>query len=418
VRLGAVTDVHALQRALIAQLLDGGGLVALVRTVAEQMDGEVGVFSPQAEPVASYPDTAATETMRGALRRHAGEVDAGSGSETTMLGDGRWLTVQEIRAGGDRLGWFCLLAPQPPETGIVSAMGEAALCCALSQLEQRAADQALSDAREQVVWDLLGGSPDHRRAAISRAVRLRIDLSRPHRVLHGAVENLEDLVRSEAGGALRLEQLRRQVLSMVRRVIGERGAGELVASRGDTVTAVVCCIDPAAARDLVGILRTEGERLLPGLITAWGLSGARNDALELGSAYHEAEVALHAAQRLGGERVAIHEELGVVRLLLASDSEANLQAYVDDVIGPVIEHDRRHDGELVKTLRAYFDCDCSQQEAAKQLFVHHKTLRYRLDRIEALTSLDLRRHDDRVRADLALKILEVAQLGTITHDAG
>ena len=127
-------------------------------------------------------------------------------------------------------------------------------------------------------------------------------------------------------------------------------------------------------------------------------------------------MALLAAHRLGADGVAVHDELGVIRLLLASDSDPNLRAFVDDVIGPVVDHDRLHDGDLITTLRAYFAADCSQQEAAKALYVHHKTLRYRLDRIEALTSLDLRRHDDRVRADLALKIFDVARLGTTTDE--
>src|SRR2546428_13182618 len=69
VQLGAVTDVHALQRALIGQLLDGGGLVALVRTVAEQVGGEVGVFSPRVEAGASYPGTAGTGKTPRAPRR-------------------------------------------------------------------------------------------------------------------------------------------------------------------------------------------------------------------------------------------------------------------------------------------------------------------------------------------------------------
>src|SRR5581483_3718805 len=102
---------------------------------------------------------------------------------TTALRGGRWLTVQEIRAGQDRLGWFCLLATHEPGSGVAVAVGEAALCCALSQLEQRAADQALSDAREQLVWEILETSADHRLAAVSRAARLHVDVARPHRVL-------------------------------------------------------------------------------------------------------------------------------------------------------------------------------------------------------------------------------------------
>jgi DNA-binding PucR family transcriptional regulator len=414
VQLSAVTDVHALQRALIGHVLDGGGLSAIVRTVAETVGGEVAVFSSEGDPVTSYPPTTAAVMRREVQRRT--RAGAATDSTSTALGDGRWLTVQEIRAGQDRLGWFCLLAAQQPGSGVAVAVGEAALCCALSQLEQRAADQALSDAREQLVWDLLEASPDHRLAAVSRAARLHIDVARPHRVLRATVENLDDLARAAEWDTVRLERLRRQILGIVRRVIADRSAGELVAARGDSLTAIVSCIDTAAVRDLVRALRSETSRLVPGLATAWGVSGSREDPLDLQAAHREADVALLAAQRLGADGLAVHDELGVIRLLLASDSDPNLWAFVEDVIGPVVEHDRAHDGELIKTLRAYFAADCSQQEAAKQLYVHHKTLRYRLDRIEALTSLDLRRHDDRVRADLALKIFDFARLGT-TDDA-
>lgn len=415
VQLSAVTEVHALQSALIAHVLDGGGLSAIVRTVADTVGGEVAVFSAEGDLVTSCPP-AVTDVMRGEIQRRA-RTGAATPASTTALRDGRWLTVQEIRAGQDRLGWFCLLAAQQPGSGVAVAVGEAALCCALSQLEQRAADQALSDAREQLVWDLLEASPDHRRAAASRAARLHVDVARPHRVLRATVENLDVLARVAEWDTVRLERLRRQILGTVRRVIADRCAGELVAARGDSLTAIVSSTDTASVRDLVRALRSETSRLVPGLATTWGVSGSRDDPLDLQAAHREADMALLAAQRLGADGLAVHDELGVVRLLLASDSDPDLRAFVDDVIGPVVEYDGLHDGDLIKTLRTYFAADCSQQEAAKQLFVHHKTLRYRLDRIEALTSLDMRRHDDRVSADLALKILDVARFGTTTDDA-
>jgi len=415
VQLSAVTDVHALQRALIGHVLDGGGLEAIVRTVADTVGGEVAVFSAEGEPVTSYPLVAA-KVMRGEIDRRVRTGPAKPDHATTALRGGRWLTVQEIRAGHDRLGWFCLLADEEPGSAVAVAVGEAALCCALSQLEQRAADQALADAREQLVWDLLQASPDQRLAAASRATRLHINVARPHRVLRASVENLDDLARAAGWDTDRVDRLRRQILGTVQRVIADRGADELVAGRGDSLTAVVSCTDATEVRQLVRALQSATSRLVPGLSTTWGVSGSRADPLDLHSARREADVALLAARRLGADGVAIHDELGVIRLLLASDADPDLQGFVDDVIGPVVEHDRVHDGDLIKTLRAYFAADCSQQEAAKQLFVHHKTLRYRLDRIEALTSLDLRRHDDRVRVDLALKIFDVARFGP-TPDA-
>jgi DNA-binding PucR family transcriptional regulator len=133
----------------------------------------------------------------------------------------------------------------------------------------------------------------------------------------------------------------------------------------------------------------------------------------------EAQIALRAARRLGEDRIALYDQLGVVRLLLASDQGTDLGDFVADVIGPLIDHDRKHDASLIATLRAYFDCDCSQLQAAKRLFVHHKTLRYRLERIESLTTLQLRKHEDRLRADLALKIHEVMEMNrTWSADVG
>ena len=76
----------------------------------------------------------------------------------------------------------------------------------------------------------------------------------------------------------------------------------------------------------------------------------------------------------------------------------------------MLEYDQRRGTSLIKTLRAYLEADCSLSIAAQRLFVHHKTLRYRIDRIQELTGLDLRHNEDRFRADLALRILEVPTL--------
>ena len=406
-QLHAVKEAGTLQRGLLQLLLEGEGLPAIVRTIAAQVSGQVAVFSNDFECLAHYPRDAQVERMTDDLRRLSRAVDARTGSLNTMLGDERWFTVQAIRAGRDCLGWFCLLSDHAPGANVEIAIGEAVLSCALSQLEQRAADQARSEARDEILWDLLEGSADHRQGAISRAKRLQIDLNRTHRVVHGLMNDFDETVQAEGWDTARVERLRRELRSMAQRVLSDHGAGELVSIRGNTLVAAVPCTDHREVRKLVRDLQGEIQRLVAGVTTFWGVSSSHANAMDFRNASSEAQIALRAARRMGGERLAVHDQLGVVRLLLASDDEADLSEFVEHVIGPLVEHDRKHDGALVETLRAYFDADCSQQIAAKHLFVHHKTLRYRLDRIEALTSLDLRRHDDRLRADLALKIHEV-----------
>ena len=50
-------------------------------------------------------------------------------------------------------------------------------------------------------------------------------------------------------------------------------------------------------------------------------------------------------------------------------------------------------------------CACS----AERLFVHHKTMRYRLQRVQEHTGLRLERQEDRFNAQLALKILRLSR---------
>jgi DNA-binding PucR family transcriptional regulator len=226
------------------------------------------------------------------------------------------------------------------------------------------------------------------------------------RVLHGHLENVEDLAAAHGWDTSRTDRLRRDVVRALRdREDGPRLA--LVGRRGDLVVAVAESLDAAGARALVHDIVASCRAEAPGLRSSWGVSRPHDDADSLPSAFNEAETALSASHRLGGDNVFLYEELGVVRLLLGSGSDPDLQTFIEDVTGPLVAYDRDNDGSLVRTLRAFFDADCSQRAASEKLFVHHKTLRYRLERIKQLTGLDLSRHDDRMRADVALRLLQL-----------
>ena len=88
------------------------------------------------------------------------------------------------------------------------------------------------------------------------------------------------------------------------------------------------------------------------------------------------------------------------RLLVGGHEDPDLKTFVAAVTQPLLDYDAGHDGALLATLRAFLQAECSQRAAAERLFIHHKTLRYRLEQIRSLTGLDLSKHSDRVRADL------------------
>ncbi len=83
-----------------------------------------------------------------------------------------------------------------------------------------------------------------------------------------------------------------------------------------------------------------------------------------------------------------------------------LVQYAVDVLGPVIDYDARRKSDLLGTLSVYLNQRESPKQSARVLRVHVNTVLYRVQRIEALTSLDLANPDDLLSAHVATKIIE------------
>ena len=62
------------------------------------------------------------------------------------------------------------------------------------------------------------------------------------------------------------------------------------------------------------------------------------------------------------------------------------------------------DERLAATARRYLDLAGSAQATAAALQIHRQTLYYRLNRIEQVTGLDLRRGEHRLRLHLGLQL--------------
>ncbi len=391
-----------LQQDLLTTVLGGGGLPAITRTLAVATGTPAAVYGADGSVLASsggdhlswWPPALPARRTRG--------------RSAVPVGDGRRIEchLSPLYADGDRAGWVCL--PEGKESVEFTELvaGHAAMACSLALLRERAAGQARMEALEQVLWDLLQGSPQHRAAARTRAQQMNVALAGGLRVLSGHLENVEELAAERGWDTSQTDRLRRDVLRALRD--GEHARSlALVSLRGDQVVAVAPHLDRAAAKELVSRLTVVLRQQQPDLRLTWGISRCHADVGGLPSGLDEARTALAAARRLGTQSVFLYEELGIVRLLLGSGNDPDLQAFIDDVTGPLVDYDKKHDGALVPTLRAFFDADCSQRVAAERLFIHHKTLRYRLERIKKMTGLDLSRHEDRMRADFALRLLQV-----------
>lgn len=144
------------------------------------------------------------------------------------------------------------------------------------------------------------------------------------------------------------------------------------------------------------------ERLLRGQAggIAAGLSQTHRGITGLRRCDWESRLAARMAGKHGG--FCRFDELGVLRLLYAEDTQSEIKHFVQDTLQSLITRDDPYHADLLRTLEAYFALQGNQRSMAKALFVHYNTIAYRLRTIEELCGVELNDPDDRLQLELAL----------------
>ena len=122
--------------------------------------------------------------------------------------------------------------------------------------------------------------------------------------------------------------------------------------------------------------------------------------------YHEARCTLEALSLgLGGReaKIATYRDLGSFQLLLSLQDDEALKLFCDSILGPIEQSEGYYGGELMRSLEAFIEENGQWERAAKRLFCHRHTLRYRIRRVEELTGRDLASARDRIEFWLALR---------------
>ena len=141
------------------------------------------------------------------------------------------------------------------------------------------------------------------------------------------------------------------------------------------------------------------------------------DTGTLRRSFHEASYALDATAMLDGRapEVASWQDLGALQFLLAVQDDEALRLYTDSVLGPIESGEGDYGGELLRSLEAFVEHNGQWERAARELFCHRHTLRYRIRRVEQLTGRDL---VERAGPDRVLARAEGAGAGGLGSAAG
>lgn len=377
------------QRGLLSAAASGSSLVQLAASVSREIGQPLRVLSTTGRAIVPGSTPLAPTTLdavtRAFLRAERLLVVAAGSRKTPyslfIVGGGleHRLTSWIVVAEGNWTEW-------PAET--VESVRELAAIAALDRVRRDEGLHAVGHLAQEVLD--LAESGDNPVQMHLRMRQCGLDATRPVVALvarHGDRDGRPDIARA--------------VLEDVAAGYGQPVVGR---DREGTAAALV----PAAGGDTASAVTAAIRRLAPGLERdqlSLGISEA-SPVGGLSGALDQARYARAVAQRRGsGVRVVSAEGLTSSVLMLATVPDAVRRMFTSRVLGPVLEHDKRTDADLLGTLQAFLDCSCSWSRAAELLHLHVNTVRYRIERVEELTGRDLANIEDRVDMFLALRSL-------------
>ena len=382
------------------------GLPTLATRLADLTSSRAYILDGLARVRSAEPNQANTEHLKELLRSERclellRRVAQDHHRHTADVG-GVQLTVSPIVSGPDLLGHVLLEAASPTSLNVNEALSDmAALIASTVFVRERALEEGLGRRRADLLTRLLDG--DAPKSASSFKA-----LPPPLRLAVGKIRargSDQDQGRADVN-------ILREVRSVAEQMLRTSATATVAAIYGESVV-----LAWSVAQRENRFNATEKLEAIASLVESstgvrvrFAVTEAVSDPQLIPQCYQEARLAAEI-RPWQGSAVVDAEGLGAYRFIIGASSSRHVLDFCRRTLGKAIEHDDKRSGELIGTLRTYFENNSSVSLAAQVLGVHVHTVQYRLSRLEELTGLKLRNAEERLTLELALRILDLAGPG-------
>jgi purine catabolism regulator len=406
----AIAAHERLERIVLSQR----GLEALAAALASLIGASIVILDGRGEPRVHWtfrralPESALRELSR-ELHQRAERREARPFVPSFALEGNRGLALPVGADGTPRSGVNASAAV--PEAWLVALKDTGPL----SDFDRLTLRHAVTIVALELLRDRVAGETERRLAGDIVAAMASGELAGPELARRlepfGLGREVATIAATQEGSRNGAESLRGAVAAGLR----EEALPAVVASTPGLVCALVAGM---AEQELFALAQRLSQRLTKVLgadvRVAVGRAVASGEARR---SFHEARCALEAAALgLGGlsnngsgNGVATYKDLGSFQLLLSLQDDESLRLFCDSILGPIEASEGRYGGELMRSLEAFIECNGQWERAAKRLYCHRHTLRYRIRRVESLTGRNLQNARDRIEFWLALRGRELVR---------
>ena len=403
VQLAEIQLSHDIHERFTKLSLDGAGISSILDVIGSLAGGRAALYSAD-----GYRVRGGGESSDGMPQRIHVPAPAGAIGRELRINAGRPprpLDVVPVRAGAEMLGLLAVGVDEEKmdAEGRVRALEHGSTVLALELAKERAAAEVERRVRGDLVEEVLAGGLEAEESERIARQAERLGHRLPQRAWVVVLEADDDKTEAALAARGQQDRLDAALIGLVRSRLP--GALTLVRPASavflvpDELAGDLATVEKLAAQ----ILAAAAPVMKPGSASV-GIGNLANGVGELARSHIEARQALRLTRRAGSRgRVASYRSLGAFRLLLEVQSPEALRRFVDELLGPLLQYAQSRDTPLLETLEALSAARWIRRAAARQLGIHINSMTYRVERIQALTGLQLDDPETRVAISIALR---------------
>ncbi|WP_209123643.1 PucR family transcriptional regulator [Alkalihalobacillus sp. BA299] len=135
-----------------------------------------------------------------------------------------------------------------------------------------------------------------------------------------------------------------------------------------------------------------------------GISLLHEQLTDIDKAKDEAKLALRMREDICiNDKIIIYEQMGLNKILLKLKNDKDVLHFFDVTLGELKFNDNENE-ELIQTLDIFLEENGNHSKTSERIYIHRRTLKYRLNKIESILNINLDDSDTRFLLYLLLKI--------------
>ncbi|SMF83698.1 purine catabolism regulatory protein [Paenibacillus uliginis N3/975] len=297
------------------------------------------------------------------------------------------------------------------------AIENAATALSLELVKQFAVAEVEREYKNDIIDDLLAGKGQVLESVYQRANLIGWDLDRSYAVLLFHVkEEFTSFNQQEMNKPKNLRRLQSKTFIYLHEAIDVHFSDAIMRSRSDTII-LLLPVDSQegkeknwlpAVKDKVHGIQDNIRAKTKDIVVQVGIGNVAATVMDIARSHQEAQEALNLGGTLyGSESITAFAELGLFRLLCQYPDPAVLTSFIPASLNRLVQSKSAIKKDLLHTLEVFLQHNQNAAKAAQDLFVHYKTVMYRLERIKEISDMDFDNSEEMLETRVGLKILNL-----------